>query len=250
MKQLTTNYQLQATKKGVSLYLALIIMFILIAIGLGVSLIIVSQMKMMKGMGDSVVAFYAADTGIENSLYEKRKIEGGDGIVSGTLVIGGANAEYNVTKVTQDSTDYWRSVGNYQKVKRAIEIKHPAVFDFAFSIDPNSGLICPAQPVASTTVTASFISGIDDKQITFYTDAPSDKIEAEFVPISGNCSTPVPPISCICTPPIGSSTSCEAKFKRVTGAPAGLYNFYIYGETTILAKKKLFNLTIADVCPW
>jgi len=61
-------------ERGVALYLALMIMFILIAIGLGVSLIIVSQMKMMKGMGDSVVAFYAADTGIDKTIFYDNKV--------------------------------------------------------------------------------------------------------------------------------------------------------------------------------
>jgi hypothetical protein len=116
--------QFSIFKRGVSLYLALIIMFILIAIGLGVSLIIVSQMKMMKGMGDSVVAFYAADTGIEHALYNKR-VKGGTGNVSGNL---DANTSYSVTSNTETGT--WDSVGNFKVgispgVKRSIEITIP-----------------------------------------------------------------------------------------------------------------------------
>ena len=64
------NMKIQNFEKGVSLYLALIIMAILLAIGLGISTIIISQMKMIEGMGDSVVAFHAADTGIERALYD------------------------------------------------------------------------------------------------------------------------------------------------------------------------------------
>jgi len=60
----------EVSKKGVSIYLALMIMFILLAIGLGISTILVSQMKMIREMGYSVIAFYAADTGIEEELYE------------------------------------------------------------------------------------------------------------------------------------------------------------------------------------
>ena len=110
------NYQ-----KGVSLYLALIIMFILLAIGLGISLIIVSQMKMIRGMGDSVVAFYAGDTGIEHSLY-KTRIEGDlTGEIDPPEQVG--DAYYKVTKVTGE--DIWQSVGTFQGVKRAIEISAP-----------------------------------------------------------------------------------------------------------------------------
>lgn len=102
------------SQKAVSLYLALIIMFILIAIGLGVSLIIVSQMKMIRGMGDSVVAFYAADTGIERTLYETRAQGSTKVEFSGSLGI----ADYKATKVGNK----WQSVGTSKGVKRAIEI--------------------------------------------------------------------------------------------------------------------------------
>jgi len=109
------NYQ-----KGVSLYLALMIMFILIAIGLGMSLIIVSQMKMIKGMGDSVVAFYAADTGIEHSLYEKRVKGSTTGEIPDTPL---GEAKYKVTKISGENI--WQSVGTFKGVKRAVEISYP-----------------------------------------------------------------------------------------------------------------------------
>ena len=107
------------SKKGVSLYLALMIMFILLAIGLGISLIIVSQMKMMKGMGDSVVAFYAADTGIEHSLYNKR-VKGETGEISDTPL---GEASYEITKIFGENI--WQSVGTFKGVKRAVEISYP-----------------------------------------------------------------------------------------------------------------------------
>lgn len=60
-------------EKGVSLYLSIVIMAILLAIALGVSTIMVSQLRMIAGMGNSVKAFYAADTGIERALYDLYK---------------------------------------------------------------------------------------------------------------------------------------------------------------------------------
>jgi len=114
--------------RGVSIYLALIIMFILIAIGLGVSLIIVSQMKMIRGMGDSVVAFYAADTGIENSFYEKRKGSGEGTINDGAV----GNATYSVTYEYDPILNqaHYKSIGGFPslspKVKRAIDASYSA----------------------------------------------------------------------------------------------------------------------------
>lgn len=58
------NYQ-----KGSSLYFSIIILSILLAIALGLGAILVGQSRVIKGMGDSVAAFYAADTGIEQVLY-------------------------------------------------------------------------------------------------------------------------------------------------------------------------------------
>lgn len=63
--------KLSEAQKGISLYLAILIMGILLAMALGLSTLSFFQIQMVKGMGDSVSAFYAADTGIERELYEK-----------------------------------------------------------------------------------------------------------------------------------------------------------------------------------
>jgi hypothetical protein len=124
-------------KRGVSIYLATMIMFILLAIGLGISLIIVSQMKMIRGMSDSVIALYAADTGIERALYEPEPFSIGN--VGGASYIfkvvccvpGEGNCllkpnECDVHGLTEDSDCNalylcYTSVGTYKGIKRAIE---------------------------------------------------------------------------------------------------------------------------------
>jgi len=66
------------SQKGVSLYIAFMIMMSLLAIAFGISAILFSQMKMIRGIGDSVIAFYAADTGIEKTLFfDNKKIPDG-----------------------------------------------------------------------------------------------------------------------------------------------------------------------------
>ena len=54
--------------KGVSLYLAIIIVSILLTAFIGLTALIVIQLRLVRGVGDSVVAFYAADSGIEKTL--------------------------------------------------------------------------------------------------------------------------------------------------------------------------------------
>jgi hypothetical protein len=63
------RFKNKTIEKGVSLYLTILILVILLAISLGISTILSGQLKMIGGIGKSVVAFYAADTGIEEILY-------------------------------------------------------------------------------------------------------------------------------------------------------------------------------------
>ena len=123
-------------ERGVSLYFALLIMTILLAIGFGLSTIIVSQMKMIKGMGDSVVALHAADTGIERALYAlyKENVSPGDTNYSDCLDLNqdGCDAQdptYQVNGLAPGSNcpaTYYclKSNGTYKETKRAIEASY------------------------------------------------------------------------------------------------------------------------------
>ena len=133
------------TERGISIYLALIIMIILLAIGLGITTIIVFQMKMIRGMGDSVVALYAADTGIERALYDGKNANSH----YGPTPINGSSYEVDVVccqsgidpclwgagdclvecpgLTTEDpdcNASYlcYKSVGTYRGIRRAIEV--------------------------------------------------------------------------------------------------------------------------------
>lgn len=56
-------------QRGVSLYIAFMIMTALLGIALGVSSLLFSQIGILKGIGHSVFAFYATEAGLENALY-------------------------------------------------------------------------------------------------------------------------------------------------------------------------------------
>lgn len=122
---------LNKMNKGVSLYLTIIIMSILLAIVLGLSAILVGQMKMLKGMENSVVAFYAADTGIERILVYRLDPINNRPLNTCTesnrcpLYNG---AEYYVeveAGVACGANNYCiKSVGNYKGTIRAIEVKY------------------------------------------------------------------------------------------------------------------------------
>ena len=123
-------FKFSQTQKGVSIYLSLMIMTILLAIALGVSTILISQQKSIKGMGNSVIAFYAADSGIEKILYDAFQGEDiaancpEDNPCQATLDNG---ATYNVVVLPGDNPkcagSYYciKSVGEYKEIKRALE---------------------------------------------------------------------------------------------------------------------------------
>ena len=142
-------------EKGASLYLAIVIMSILLATVLGLTTISISQIKLVRGMGDSVMAFGAADAGIEWALYQERKecrqpscpsppCEGScSGLLEdthhgflnldldGTIPSGNCpdalsqdkdDACYKITKSIQGTIVILQSIGFYRQAVRGIEV--------------------------------------------------------------------------------------------------------------------------------
>lgn len=132
------------SQKGISLYLSIMIMVILLAIVLGISGILIGQLKMMKGMENSIVAFYAADTGIERALkdiyggsfgdfpYEDEEIDGAYYDVEVACCLFShdwCNLQVDeclgvgLSEDTNCLGSYYciKSVGTYRETKRAIQ---------------------------------------------------------------------------------------------------------------------------------
>lgn len=117
------NVKMLKCERGVALYFVVLIMGILLSIGLAISVIALGQIKMVKGMGDSVIAFYAADTGIEKVLISRSNPSD----IPETILDNGASYEVTVFFPGPDCTaDYRciRSVGTYKGIKRAIEVEY------------------------------------------------------------------------------------------------------------------------------
>ncbi len=106
------------------MYVVLIVS-VLMALSFGLSVILVEQIKMIGEMGYSVAAFYAADTGIEQTLQKRddpdpiSRTELADGLYYKVSVrVGGEDGcdeEYNYCIV---------STGYYKGTKRAIEVSY------------------------------------------------------------------------------------------------------------------------------
>ena len=119
------------SQQGVAIYLALIIVFILLGIGLGLSTILIGQIKMIRGIGYSVPAFYAADSGAERALYGVLK-NNDKTSKNGTLDNGSL---YNFSLCHGKI----QSTGSYRNVKRAIETTYP--FEGLYIGTGNNGYI-------------------------------------------------------------------------------------------------------------
>ena len=110
------NFQ---SEDGVAILLSVMILSVILSIALGSSDIAIRQVQSMKGIGDSVVAFYAADHGIEQVMLMEYPVS-----ASSTLANG---ATYDVTVVDSSdpscSADSYciKSIGSYKDTKRAIQ---------------------------------------------------------------------------------------------------------------------------------
>lgn len=68
------SFNLIGNEKGVALIITFFIMIIILAVTLSISSILYSEIKILRNIGSSVVAFYAADSGIEKVLYYDRQV--------------------------------------------------------------------------------------------------------------------------------------------------------------------------------
>ena len=104
------------SQRGVSLFLTIIMLSIILTIVFGLSAILISQIRTIQKMGYSVVSFYVADTETEKALepvleYIKTEVGGGDGSFpvgfdfEGNIDIDGNTAEYVITIYCCDNAD-------------------------------------------------------------------------------------------------------------------------------------------------
>jgi hypothetical protein len=116
-------------KKGTALIYTIFVISILLAISFGVSDILMSQAKMLDEVGHSVVAFYAADAGIEKFLIDR-----GDPDLTPNYYNGSLSSDISFTVVVYQggsasdcpSEFYYcaKSTGIFKNTRRAILVKY------------------------------------------------------------------------------------------------------------------------------
>lgn len=137
------NNTQRTDERGVSLYMVFMIMTLLLGIGFGMSALLLSQLDTLRGIGHSVLAFYATDAGIERVLYIDQKNCASDperlvclqGVVSSESQPLANGARYTMeieSPVLEACPDLTfsgvavtycaKSVGSYQEIRRAVRI--------------------------------------------------------------------------------------------------------------------------------
>lgn len=102
-------------KRGTTLLLAILILAVIFAIAIGVSDIILRQMKITERVEDSVLAFYAADSGIECELYNNFK----NGSENCKNLLSGGVQIFNITT----STNSIEVIGQAFSTRRGIKVE-------------------------------------------------------------------------------------------------------------------------------
>jgi len=124
-------------QKGVSIFLALLLIAIFLNLSLGLTFILFGEILMTRDVGHSIVAFYAADTGIERIFYVDNFqcfqsdcpddcVEGCfKGLKSGYAIsqvpLGESQAFYDASFVTTTAERIATSTGFFQKTRRSIQ---------------------------------------------------------------------------------------------------------------------------------
>jgi len=107
---------------AISILFAILLLAELSVIGLGIATLTIKQLRMSGQVGQSVVAYYAAEAGAEKCLYQVRKSTGegcdNTGQISETVGSGSYQASYTATY----SSDTVTSIGQFVSTNRKVEL--------------------------------------------------------------------------------------------------------------------------------
>ena len=109
------------SQEGIALYIVIMILTVFITVVLALTNISLSQIRVSWQSGDSVKAFGAADSGVENALYNIRKIDNFDNI-SQTNLSNGSSYTVDIDYTTTSATI--QSKGVFRNVRRVIEARY------------------------------------------------------------------------------------------------------------------------------
>jgi hypothetical protein len=126
-------------QKGSALYLAVVILSIALSITLGISTILILQMRAIRDTFYSTNAYYVAETGIEQGIFlsnydcfinnqcDPTKV-GDDGKFEGEINDSKYSVEITDEETEEGETILYKSIGDYKGAKRIVEYRQVSTF--------------------------------------------------------------------------------------------------------------------------
>lgn len=105
-------------QKGIALYMVIMLLSVFVTVVFTLTSVSLSQIKVSWQAGDSVKAFGGADSGIEQALYNIRKL-GADGDINTPVILSNGSSytvDINGTTI--------QSKGVFRNTRRTIEAKY------------------------------------------------------------------------------------------------------------------------------
>jgi len=133
----TKNAYELGRQRGIAIFLAVIMLTLVLSMALGVNTLLLSQIKTMRDSGNSVIAFYGAESGTEWALLNVNDSNWQTTIYHNYLDLNGDHIEESAIDATYDvstiapgvgqcsaTADYClKSVGMYRGTRRVIQIQ-------------------------------------------------------------------------------------------------------------------------------
>jgi len=114
-------------EQGISLLLTILIMALVLGVVLGISTILLQETRMTRDVGNSVIAFYAAETGMEQVLVSKEN-PSSPCIVASPCSLGNEAVYYLLITPSGpncSSQNYCiKSFGIFKETRRGIEVNY------------------------------------------------------------------------------------------------------------------------------
>lgn len=167
-------------EKGVSLVITFFIMIIILAVVLSVSIILYSEVKIIRNIGNSVISLYAADSGVEKVLYYDSQVkpilEDDKVAVRGLCSVYPYGPAENPNGCPKNSDISGLDSSIYCNPNPYYELPTPGVFDGIYGCDPD---VCDDCKISFNTdlnsktnysVTSWVSTSVDESTGREYTD--------------------------------------------------------------------------------
>ena len=111
-----------SNQKATSLLLTLLVMAALLAIAIGVARLSIGEIKLLRDIPSSLIAYYAAESGVERALFEEWQLYPPGAQDYPNCSIALVNGSYYGTIVTRQGNNITiKTIGCYQNTQRSIE---------------------------------------------------------------------------------------------------------------------------------